>query len=105
MPRIPNTSSATRTILWGLMNRYPRWTYGYQLLELTGLQSGTLYPILRRLQGQGYLEEQWDPAQATGVPPRRLYLLNPLGLTLARERGQPPCTDMPPIDGTSTLGS
>lgn len=84
MARIPHTSLATRTVLQVLLIRHPQEVYGYQLLRATGLRSGTLYPILRRLQGQGYLEERWDSAGPPGVPPRRLYQLSSQGLMLAR---------------------
>lgn len=87
MARIPHSSGPTRLVLQALLTRQPHEVYGYQLLDTTGLRSGTLYPILRRLSAQGYLEERWDATSPPGVPPRRLYRLSAQGLILIREHG------------------
>jgi PadR family transcriptional regulator len=53
--------------------------YGLDLSRVTGLKSGTLYPILARLEKAGWLDSEWevlDPREA-GRPARRLYRLNP----------------------------
>lgn len=49
--------------------------YGYSLLNNlieTGIQveANTLYPLLRRLEGQGLLESRWDTSEAK---PRKYY--------------------------------
>ena len=62
------------------------WRYGYELLKLTGLKSGTLYPALLRLSEQGLLEAQWRQADDTGKPPRHVYRLTRAGLAFAREQ-------------------
>jgi PadR family transcriptional regulator PadR len=51
------------------------------------LASGTLYPILLRLESAGWLVSRWeavDPA-LVGRPRRRLYRLTPSGLSRASE--------------------
>jgi PadR family transcriptional regulator PadR len=51
------------------------------------LASGTLYPILLRLESAGWFVSRWetvDPAQV-GRPRRRLYRLTPSGLARASE--------------------
>lgn len=51
--------------------------YGFELMREAGLASGTLYPILARLERAGWITGQMesiDPAQE-GRPPRRFYLL------------------------------
>jgi len=51
------------------------------------LASGTLYPILLRLESAGWFVSRWeaiDPASA-GRPRRRLYRLTPGGLARASE--------------------
>ena len=56
--------------------------YGLEVMEHTGLQSGTVYPALHRLESNGWLvsrEEEVD-ASAAGRPARRLYHLTPTGL-------------------------
>jgi hypothetical protein len=58
---------------------------GADVQRRTGLASGTLYPILLRLEGAGWFVSCWetiDPA-AAGRPRRRLYRLTPTGLTRA----------------------
>src|SRR5919107_2577564 len=60
--------------------------YGLQLMQDTGLPSGTLYPILVRLERAGWVESQWeqiDPA-AEGRPSRRYYRLTGEGAAVAR---------------------
>jgi PadR family transcriptional regulator, regulatory protein PadR len=51
------------------------------------LSSGTLYPILLRLESAGWLVSRWervDPA-AVGRPRRRLYRVTPTGLRATNE--------------------
>ncbi|MFI7541447.1 PadR family transcriptional regulator [Actinoplanes sp. NPDC049599] len=60
--------------------------YGLQLMQATGLPSGTLYPILVRLERAGWVESRWeqtDPA-AEGRPARRYYRLTAEGAAEAR---------------------
>lgn len=60
--------------------------YGLELMRATGLPSGTLYPILTRLQEAGWLRADWedvDPS-AAGRPARRYYRLTPEGAAAAR---------------------
>ena len=61
--------------------------YGMSLMEQTGLASGTLYPILMRLQKEGWLEaskEDIDPA-VEGRPARKNYLLTQTGRQASRQ--------------------
>lgn len=56
-------------------------TYGYNLIgELadTGIaiEANTLYPLLRRLEGQGLLESIWN---TEGAKPRKYYHATALG--------------------------
>jgi DNA-binding PadR family transcriptional regulator len=83
MPRTPNTSSQTRRLLAALLGRPAAWRHGYDLSKETGLKSGTLYPILMRLEGQGWLETRWEEAGASGRPPRHLYRLTGAGAAAA----------------------
>lgn len=54
--------------------------WGYDLGKRTGLRSGVLYPILRRLLEQDWLEDGWeDPSSTNGRPPRRYYRLTDEG--------------------------
>ena len=56
--------------------------YGFDVMEVCGLPSGTAYPALRRLEKAGYLKARWEDtemAHAEGRPRRRTYELTPLG--------------------------
>jgi DNA-binding PadR family transcriptional regulator len=50
--------------------------YGFDILDATGLESGTVYPILSRLEEDGFVESTWEDAaraHADGRPARRYY--------------------------------
>ena len=85
MPRKPNKSPQTRAVLVELSARPQAWRHGYDLCEATGLQSGTVYPLLIRLHDQGLLEAQWQPPEKPGRPPRHVYRLTAAGLEAAAE--------------------
>jgi DNA-binding PadR family transcriptional regulator len=60
--------------------------YGFELMRLAGLPSGTLYPALARLESVGWLSsyrEDVDPV-AEGRPPRRFYRISEKGAREAR---------------------
>jgi len=60
---------------------------GSDVQKRCGLASGTLYPILLRLESAGWFVSRWesiDPS-AAGRPRRRLYRLTPSGLSRATE--------------------
>lgn len=84
MPRRSNISRQTRTTLLALLERPQDWRYGYELMELTGIASGTLYPMLIRLCDQGNLEARWVPSPHESRPQRHAYRLTPSGIALAR---------------------
>ena len=60
---------------------------GADVHERCGIASGTLYPILLRLEAAGWFTSAWesiDPSSA-GRPRRRLYRLTTTGLRRASE--------------------
>jgi DNA-binding PadR family transcriptional regulator len=62
--------------------------HGFDILDATGLQSGTAYPILRRLEDAGLLRSRWEAiarARAEGRPPRRYYEITGAGAEALRE--------------------
>jgi len=65
------------------------WRYGYDISRVTGLKSGSLYPILMRLADRELLDTDWETNEA-GKPPRHLYRLTPDGLALALARFSKP---------------
>ena len=86
MPRLPNTSPQTLSVLALLLESPRSWHYGYALSQLTGLKSGTLYPILLRLADQGWLETRWAEPEQPGRPPRHTYRLTGAGAKTARTK-------------------
>jgi PadR family transcriptional regulator, regulatory protein PadR len=86
MPRKPNNSRQTRALLAAFLEQAAAWRHGYELSKETGLQSGTLYPLLMRLSEQGLLESRWQEPERSGLPPRHVYRLTASGLALAREQ-------------------
>jgi DNA-binding PadR family transcriptional regulator len=65
--------------------------HGFDIMDATGLPSGTVYPILRRLEGEGLLRSAWEKhaeAQREGRPPRRYYDITAAGETLLADAVQ-----------------
>jgi DNA-binding PadR family transcriptional regulator len=68
-------------LVLAVLSRLRERQYGYSLrqaLDEGGMpvEEGTLYPLLRRLEGQGLLASEWDTSTA---PPRRYYRLSSAG--------------------------
>ncbi|MFZ1937697.1 MAG: helix-turn-helix transcriptional regulator [Terracidiphilus sp.] len=56
--------------------------YGFSIMETTGLPSGTVYPAMRRLEGDGLIGSRWERqsiADAEQRPPRKYYKLTAAG--------------------------
>jgi PadR family transcriptional regulator, regulatory protein PadR len=83
--RVRPPSPQAQKVLQALGARPGEWRYGYELGAQVGLKSGSLYPILMRLSDGGLLESQWEAAPPLGRPPRHLYRLTAIGLTVAAE--------------------
>jgi PadR family transcriptional regulator, regulatory protein PadR len=50
--------------------------YGFSVMEMTGLPSGTVYPAMRRLERDGLIRSHWESqsiADAGQRPPRKYY--------------------------------
>jgi len=61
--------------------------YGYALLDRLrelgfSVDANTLYPMLRRLEGQGMLVSEWN---TTDARPRKFYRISPDGERLSQE--------------------
>lgn len=73
-------------VLRALLDEPLKDHYGLELADAAGLASGTAYPILARLEEEGWLTSEWeqiDPV-AEGRRPRRYYQLTGAGETAAR---------------------
>ena len=58
------------------------FVYGFSIMEMTGLPSGTVYPAMRRLEQDGLIQSQWEKqadADAEKRPPRKYYKLTRSG--------------------------
>ncbi|MCX7033913.1 MAG: PadR family transcriptional regulator [Arenimonas sp.] len=84
MTRTRALSPHARIVLAVLLEAGGEWSHGYELTRAADVKSGTLYPLLIRLEGQGYLEAEWQPPSQGGRPPRHAYRLTASGVRLAR---------------------
>jgi PadR family transcriptional regulator, regulatory protein PadR len=85
--RDPRMSLQTLRVLEVFLENPTGQLSGADVHESCGLASGTLYPILLRLESAGWFTSQWesiDPSSA-GRPRRRLYRLTYTGLKRAGE--------------------
>lgn len=85
MARVRRPSKQMRCLLAALSASSREWRHGYDLMKETGLQSGTLYPLLMRMTDQGLVEAQWCEPERPGRPPRHAYRLTMKGIALAIE--------------------
>ena len=62
--------------------------YGFDVMEETGLSSGTIYPALDRLERLAFARSEWEDArvaQSEKRPPRRYYRITPDGARALQE--------------------
>jgi PadR family transcriptional regulator PadR len=60
------------------------YVYGFSIMEMTGLPSGTVYPAMRRLERDELIRSHWEKdsiAEAEQRPPRKYYKLTRAGKT------------------------
>jgi PadR family transcriptional regulator PadR len=74
------TTTAMVQVAVALMGEPDERHYGYGLSKVSGVRSGVMYPILRRMLEEGWLSDGWEDAtEAQGRPPRRYYLVTDKG--------------------------
>ena len=80
--RGPKMTAATDSVLRLLLLDPAREMYGLELVRAAGLATGTIHPILARLEACGWLESRWEDLDphAAGRPRRRYYRLSPHGV-------------------------
>src|SRR5574339_527826 len=72
-------SYSATVILQTVANGYQ---YGFDIIDITGLPGGTVYPALRRLETAGYVTSKWEKhsiALAEQRPPRKYYEMTRAG--------------------------
>ena len=90
-----NLTYPTTLVLHALANGV---RHGFDVIEATGLPSGTVYPILRRLEREALVTAAWEDATIAHDeqrPPRRYYELTTAGkavLATASDRYRVPRT-------------
>jgi len=79
MPADPKLSHTAAMILQAI---HIGCIYGFSVMEMTGLPSGTVYPALRRLERDGLIVSKWEQAaiaEAEQRPPRKYYRVTRTG--------------------------
>lgn len=67
-------SIQTRQIFQALLDAPDEETYGFELVKVTGLPSGSVYPILRRLEDENIITAREEAIDPTARRPRyRIY--------------------------------
>ena len=84
-PRNRPPSQQTFAVLDAVANAQQEWSYGLEISKATGLKSGSLYPILMRLNERGMLDSCWLEPERPGRPPRHGYRLTAKGAETLRE--------------------
>ncbi|HEY0970902.1 MAG TPA: PadR family transcriptional regulator, partial [Gemmatimonadales bacterium] len=81
---LPRLTYPTTLVLYAVARGH---AYGFDVIDATRLGSGTVYPILRRLEAAGLLssrEEAVREAHDAGRPPRRYYTVTRDGAAALR---------------------
>jgi len=100
MPEAAKLSHTSAMILQAISSGH---IYGYTIMEVTGLPSGTVYPALRRMERVRLIRSQWERgaiADAEDRPPRKYYRLTSAGETTleASRRRYPLLAKLAPIE-------
>jgi len=64
------------------------YRFGFDIMQVTGLPSGTIYPALRRLESLDFVTSDWEKdlnARKEGRPRRRYYTLTQAGRRQLKE--------------------
>jgi len=84
----PRLTLATKLVLAAFMNHLLEGLHGYDLMKMTGLSSGSLYPILHRLEKYQLITGEWEEEIKPGKPRRRKYTFTPTGIVKAELLGE-----------------
>ena len=81
MPKAVSLSYGSAAILHAVASGS---RFGFDIMDVTGLTSGTVYPALERLESRGFVRSKWEgeaAAHAEGRPARRYFTLTASGAT------------------------
>jgi PadR family transcriptional regulator PadR len=94
MFRMPGETKLSHTAALILQAVHAGYIYGFSVMEMTGLPSGTVYPAMRRLERDGLIRSHWEAqalADAEQRPPRKYYKISNAGMvTLEASRKRYP---------------
>lgn len=72
-------SAQALAVLETLSEARKQWRYGLEIAAATELKSGSLYPILARLDERGLVESKWLEPEKPGRPARHAYRITAAG--------------------------
>lgn len=72
-------SAQALAVLGALADAGRQWRYGLEIAAATTLKSGSLYPILARLDERGLVESKWLEPEKPGRPARHAYRITAAG--------------------------
>lgn len=84
----PRLSTDALKVLGAMLEDPMAWYYGLQLSRNAHISTGTIYPMLARLENAEWLESRWEEQgpKDEGRPRRRLYRLTGSGAQAAMEQ-------------------
>ncbi|ATE56348.1 MULTISPECIES: PadR family transcriptional regulator [Actinosynnema] len=84
MGRKPRATNATLDVLEALLEP-DQELYGLKIAKMIDRPTGSVFPILARLEDLGWVVSEWEQADPVSRGPRRrFYRLSPEGLAEAR---------------------
>lgn len=94
---------ATQLVLTTLLREPRREHYGLEIVHSTGLRSGTVFPILARLEKAGWVRSRWErvATRQANRARRHYYRMTGHGVTAARCALPPRRPQMLPTDVAS----
>src|SRR6202789_1263319 len=84
MERMPADARLSHTAAMILQAIHAGQIYGFSVMQMTGLPSGTVYPAMRRLERDGLIVSKWEKqsiSDAEQRPLRKYYKLTRSGET------------------------
>ncbi|MGR6902212.1 PadR family transcriptional regulator [Glutamicibacter creatinolyticus] len=84
MERLSRHTPATAAVISVLLESTDS-VWGLQIVKKTGLKTGTVYPILERLEMAGWITSEWDTDLSRKGPRRRYFKLDAAAVPYAHE--------------------
>lgn len=84
MESLTRRTPATAAVV-GVLLESSNAIWGLQVVKATGLKTGTVYPILERLERAGWITSEWDTDLTRKGPRRRYFKLEADAVPLAQE--------------------